>query len=100
MLELIENIFWRKKKMFRVNQNKLVDHINSKWTTKMCPYCGKNNWNIGDSIVTTLSVGENKELRLGGKFQPMVSITCNNCGNTVFVNALIAEAVDVDEGEK
>lgn len=99
MLKLIKNIFWRKIEMFKINQEKLIKHINSTWMTKTCPYCGKNDWNLGDNIVSAINIGDNKELCIGGKFQPLIPVTCNVCGNTVFVNALVAKAVDMDEEE-
>lgn len=99
MLKFEKMTLKREKTMFRINQERLIRHINDRWQTKACPYCGQNDWNIGDSIVSTISIGNNKEMQIGGRFQPLVTITCNHCGNTVFVNGLIAGAIDSDTEE-
>lgn len=72
----------------KVNKEQLISTINNKWATKNCPMCGNNNWNIDTDMMTMVGVGEDKSVKLGGKMIPVVSITCNNCGNTVFVNPL------------
>lgn len=99
MVKLKKKNISGEKRMFRLNQEKLIKHINSKWGTKLCPYCGQNDWNVGESIVSTVTVGNNREMQIGGRFQPLVTITCNHCGNTIFVNGLIAGAIDSDMEE-
>lgn len=78
----------------KVNREKLIATINEKWQTKMCPMCGKNNWTIDTNMMTMLGVGEDKSINLGGKILPVVPITCNECGNTIFVNPLAIGCVD------
>ncbi len=85
--------------MFKLNKEKLLSIINEKWTTKTCPMCSCNSWIVDDSMVTPLEIGEKKDLRLGGKMMPLVPVTCTNCGNTVFVNPLIIQAVDTDSDD-
>lgn len=51
------------------------------------------------SIVTPIEVGEKKEMKLGGKFQPLIPVSCRNCGNTVFINGLILGCLDDLENE-
>ena len=78
----------------KVNKDKLLKKINEKWTTKQCPMCGNNNWNIDSDMMTMVGVGSDKSISLGGKMIPVVAITCNECGNTIFVNPLAIKCVD------
>lgn len=92
MLQYIKN--GMKEKEMKVNQEKLLKIINQKWKTKFCPMCGKNDWTINNDMMTMLGVGEDKSIQLGGKIVPVVAITCNECGNTIFVNPLAIGCVD------
>ena len=86
--------------MFKLTRDKVIDSINTKWITKMCPMCGKNNWTIDDKIVTAINVDKDKNIQLSGKFNPLVAVTCLNCGNVIFINPLAIGAVDtVEENE-
>lgn len=87
--------------MFKLNYDRLVDVINREWTTKNCPMCGKNNWTVDHGINTMIKVDEKKDLKIGGNFFPLVAVTCLNCGNVVFINPLIIDAVeDTGSNEK
>ncbi len=39
-----------------------------------------------------LTLGSNNSINLGGKILPLVPVTCTNCGNTIFINALVSKA--------
>lgn len=93
MLKYLKMCFWGNP-MFKLDYDKLLDSINRKWTTKMCPMCGENNWTVDKEIQTPIKVGEKKDVQIGGKFFPMVAITCLNCGHVVFVNPLVIGAVE------
>ena len=97
MIKLFKNVELGDKKMYRLNRDKLLEHINSTWQTKTCPMCGRNDWAVGDSIVTSVNINEEKGIQLGGRFQPMTTVTCNHCGNVVFINVMVAKAVDEEE---
>ena len=90
----------RGKSMFKLNQEKFIEHIQSKWTNRSCVMCGGNEWSCSDYPVTPLGINENKGISIGGKIIPLVAVTCNNCGNTVFVNALIAASIKDTPNEK
>lgn len=81
-----------------INRKKLISTINSKWQTKSCPLCGKNNWDIGDQMITMVGVGEDKSIQLGGQFMPLIPVVCSNCGNTILINPLVIKCVDDLEG--
>jgi hypothetical protein len=68
----------------------LVEFLNSKWRGgKTCPVCGTNTWNIESQLAELrfLSVGA---FVIGAPVIPLVVVTCNNCGNTVLINAIKA----------
>ena len=78
----------------KVNMEKLVQAINQKWVSKNCPVCGKNNWHIGSNMVTMLNVREDKSIEIGGSITPVVAVTCNECGNTIYINPLVIGCTD------
>lgn len=79
----------------RVDNEKLLQVINEKWVTKKCPMCGHNNWTIDKDMMTMLGVGEDKSINLGGKIIPVVAVTCNECGNTIFINPLAIGCIEM-----
>lgn len=82
-----------------LNKSLFEKHLNEKWSSKVCPMCGGNNWTYDDNIYTPLTLGINKSINLGGRILPLVAVTCSNCGNTIFVNSLVANAYDKDGEE-
>ena len=40
---------------------------------------------------------DHKSLFINGSTFPIVPLTCNNCGNTYFINALVAKLIDPQE---
>ncbi len=86
----------------KINTERLLRNLETRWNRIPCPYCQNSAWTVDPSVVTTVEVNENKTMVIGGKFQPLVPVTCRNCGNTVLVNALILDCLeDVEnEGEK
>lgn len=83
----------------KINEEKLLRKLNEKWKGINCPYCQFAEWTVDTSIVTPIEVGEKKEMKLGGKFQPLITVSCRNCGNTVFVNGLLLGCLDGIEDE-
>lgn len=52
-----------------------------------CPVCGTHQWNVNDLIIESREfVGG--DLTLGGIIMPFIPLTCRNCGNTLFLNAV------------
>lgn len=99
MIKLSKIKFLGRKKMYKLNTDKVIEKINETWLNKNCPCCGQNHWAIGDQITTLVSIDENKTIRLTGSFQPLVSVTCNNCGYVRFINCLVADAIEKTEEE-
>jgi hypothetical protein len=72
--------------------NRAIAHLNMKWGLRPCPMCGISNWNVQGRVFQLMEFNEGN-LVLGGQLIPVVPIICNNCGNTVLVNAIVAGIV-------
>jgi hypothetical protein len=60
-----------------------------------CAVCRNNNWQIGD--VFELRRYHGGTLVLGGDpIFPVFPVTCNVCGNTIFINAVRSGVLTVD----
>lgn len=60
-----------------------------------CPLCKENRWTVSDTIWEVQEFFQGG-LRLGSPKMPFISITCANCGNTYFLNAIVAGIVRPD----
>ncbi|HCE4792025.1 TPA: hypothetical protein NKQ44_004442 [Vibrio parahaemolyticus] len=80
--------------MANYNQDKLFEHLNSKWGDTPCPMCkGDKGWGVLDKIVEfpeyTISKSSGQSTVL-----PVIPVTCKNCGYTVVINAITIGLVD------
>jgi len=76
---------------------KLVSFIKTKWKPPYaCACCGANNWNVTQEVFQMTEFTQ-AGLVLGGPVVPLAPVTCNNCGNTVLLNALMAGVVTTPE---
>lgn len=76
------------------DNKKFLEFLKEKWEGRSCPLCQVGNWSVQGKVF------ELREYH-GGDFVlgrspiiPIVPITCDNCGNTILVNAIISEAVE------
>lgn len=83
----------------RVNHEKLIKELDEKWKDVNCPYCKQHQWTVDPTIMTPLEVSSNMQMNLGGRFQPLVPITCRCCGYTAFVNALVLGCIEEGKEE-
>ena len=74
-----------KNKMFKFLDEKIPD-------MGACPLCKKKQWSVSDTV-WQLPEFLKEGLMVGGTIFPVISITCNNCGNTYFLNAVVAGIV-------
>lgn len=58
--------------------------------------CGNKHWEITDTVFQAIEF-DHKSLFINGSTFPIVPLTCNNCGNTYFINALVAKLIDPQE---
>jgi hypothetical protein len=76
-----------------------LEWLNSKWYgMKKCPVCDNNSWNISDRVFEMREF-YGGSMVLGGILQPVIPVTCANCGNTLYFNAIQAKIVKQKEME-
>lgn len=79
--------------MAKFDNAKAIVHLQNKWGgSRPCPMCGKGPWKVHDSTFQLTEYNEGSMV-IGGPVMPFVAVICANCGNTVLVNAIIAEVV-------
>ena len=76
----------------KVNQEK-IDNYLKKIHGSICPLCNNNAWTISNQVFQTLEFDYNG-LPIGGASYPVVPLTCQYCGNTYFINALISGLIE------
>jgi predicted nucleic-acid-binding Zn-ribbon protein len=79
-------------RMSKFDTKKFITFITEKWGGKSCPMCGKGPWSVQEKVFQ-LTEFHDGNMVIGGPLMPLVPVTCNNCGYTVVVNAIIAGAV-------
>jgi len=74
-------------------ERKILDFINKKVPDiGACPLCKENRWSVSDTIWEVQEFFQSG-LKLGSPKMPLISLTCANCGNTYFLNAIVAGIV-------
>lgn len=70
---------------------KVITHITTinKGNPITCPICGNRNWKV-NNVVTEMREFQNGDLILGGDsaIMPFVSLSCDRCAHTLFINAI------------
>ncbi len=64
-----------------------------------CAICGSGNWQFDDTIFE-LRQFAGGGIAATGQIKPVVSLTCNGCGNIVFMNALTTGIVQVSQSSQ
>jgi RNase P subunit RPR2 len=78
--------------MSKIDKNKVIAHLESKWKPRTCPMCGEGLWNVQNSIYQLSEYNEGAFV-VGGPLIPVIPVTCENCGHTVLVNAILSGAI-------
>ncbi|WP_300030600.1 hypothetical protein [Candidatus Thioglobus sp.] len=77
--------------MTKLQHDKLTKHLAEKWKAPVsCAVCGKNDWNVSDGLYELREFHGGSMVIGGSALIPVSPVTCNNCGNTVLINPLIA----------
>ena len=66
---------------------------------KKCEVCGTNTWSLSDYLYTPMSLTQGLGVSLGNSVTPLITLTCANCSNTRFFNALVMEIVPPNQQE-
>ena len=78
--------------MAEFDSKKMIDFLSDKWKGRGCPMCGQGPWNAQNRTFQ-LTEFHQGNIVLGGPLVPVVPVTCENCGYTALVNAIIAGVV-------
>lgn len=83
----------------QVNVEQVKTHIDQKWGPAGCQMCHQGNWVVSDRVFEMREfVGGGLKVG-GGPIIPVIPVTCDNCGRTVLINAVVAKIVDTS-GDK
>ena len=69
------------------------------WKNPPCSICQSQSWNLAD-IVFELREFNQGNMVVGAPVMPVIAITCNKCGNTLLLNAIVLELLPKDAEEK
>lgn len=78
--------------MAKFDQQAVLAHLQEKWTSRLCPACKSNSWNIQDSTYQ-LTEFNPEGMVIGGPVVPVLAVLCSNCGYMMMFNALSVGAV-------
>ena len=78
--------------MAKVESEKLIAHLSSKWGGRACPMCGGGPWNVHDTVFQLMEF-HGGNIAIGGPVIPVVPVVCGNCGHTVLVNAITSGVI-------
>jgi ribosomal protein S27AE len=77
----------------KIDNTKVISHLQTKWGSRPCPMCGKGPWNVQDSTYQLMEYNEGGFV-VGGPIIPVIPVICGNCGNTVLVNAILSGVME------
>ena len=75
-------------------KDKLLNWLKEKWpeNKRKCDICDSSQWTVADDLVMPMPfVGG--PLTLGGSQYPQVMLICTSCGNTKYINAVLANVI-------
>ena len=71
--------------------NLLIDAYIKRVNPGPCPLCANTKWSISSTMFHLFEFNEGNIIIGGDQTSyPVVPIVCTNCGNTYFINALVA----------
>jgi predicted nucleic-acid-binding Zn-ribbon protein len=84
--------------MTEEEKKKISEAIQKKWVhnTLLCDICNSKAWEMSDELVVPLTF-KSGGVSVGGTAYPQVLITCTNCGNTRYFNAVVIGALKKEE---
>jgi len=78
----------------KIDMAKFSQFFGARWAKDVCTNCGAKTWDVNETAMQLTEFGSE-----GGPAVPLVVVTCTSCGNTILVNAIVAEALPQDAGE-
>lgn len=86
--------------MENFDNEKVFNHLSVKWQKRKCPMCKTRNWGVSDAIYELKGFKEVGHVPGNIPIIPVIPVTCENCGNTILVNAIAADIVKPKIAEK
>lgn len=86
--------------MSNIDSEKLIQHLKTKWAGRNCPLCNKGNWNVSDKVYELREFHGGNLIIGGTPIVPVLPVTCDNCGNTILVNSIVAGLTNQKKGDK
>ena len=82
-------------------QKKIIqENFKKHWENKKCPFCKNNNWTLSETILE-LREFEGGGLNIGkSQIMPVISLICDTCSNTIFLNAIKLGIIEKEEYKK
>ena len=71
-----------------LDYDKLLTHLNEKWKNNPCPMCQTATWSTPAKIFEIREFSGGSLVVGGVPIIPIIPVTCQNCGNTIFINAI------------
>jgi hypothetical protein len=70
---------------------KVAEHLKKTWRTSACLLCGCTTWELHGHVTVLLADVPGGTSSTEGL--PAVALVCQRCGNTVFMNLVVADAL-------
>ena len=88
-------------KLNQEQKEKLITKLEQPGWGNACAVCKQSHWNISDTIFE-LREFQSGNLVIGSQsiIYPVIAMTCANCGNTVFLNAIIMGVLEPQEAKQ
>lgn len=80
--------------MAKLDEKKLLKELSDKWQGRTCPMCIQGNWIVSENIFELREFKEGNLVIGGTPIQPVIPVTCDNCGNTILVNPIILDCIE------
>lgn len=74
--------------MDKKTSENLINFLNDKWQDRPCPMCNERKWTVQDKVFELREFHEGSLVLGGTPIIPLIPVTCENCGNTILINAL------------
>lgn len=86
LIGLLRNPQARSAEVEKALVNAAIEWLTEVWgAQRPCPYCGHTDWSVGTPYEIQLASGQT--------LAPHFTVMCETCGNTVFINAILAGIV-------
>ena len=83
-------------KLSKEDAEKIVSYLKEKWQGRTCPMCQTGNWIVQDNCFQLMRYDANAFV-IGGTVIPVIPVICNNCSNTLLINAILAGVINPKE---